>query len=237
MLKGQSYSNAKRDSTKLITDLGLEEDFKKPSSKLSGGMKRRVSLGIALTGSPQILFLDEPTSGLDPLRRRHFWSLIKQATLNKAVLLTTHLMEEADVLCDEIGIITAGELRCVGKGLKLKEELGTGIEFQIVLSKAIGESSKDSDHRLRVLVEAFEGSLGTVEVSKSFVNSISLSLKGGEGDQTEQKKALSKVFDTINRLREPMGIEDWSIRQGSLEDVFLKVARKYRDQNILTSTY
>ena len=71
-------------------------------------MKRRCSLAIALTGDPDILFLDEPSSGLDPVKRRQFWALIKDLKGDKALMLTTHLMEEAETLCNKIGIITKG---------------------------------------------------------------------------------------------------------------------------------
>ena len=92
-------------------------------------------MGIALTGKPRIIFLDEPSSGLDPVKRRHFWSLIQENCSDKAVLLTTHLMEEADTLCDQIGIITTGQLRCIGNSISLKNSLTEGTKLQIVLKK------------------------------------------------------------------------------------------------------
>lgn len=95
-------------ATDLIKRVDLQEDYRKKTNQLSGGMQRRCSLAIALTGEPNVIFLDEPSSGLDPVKRRNFWSLIKDLTQNKAVLLTTHLMEEADTLCNQIAIITAG---------------------------------------------------------------------------------------------------------------------------------
>ena len=98
-------------------------------------MKRRLSLGIALTGNPKVVFLDEPSSGLDPVKRRHFWTLIQKNISDRAVLLTTHLMEEADTLCDEIGIITTGYLRCYGNSIYLKNALSEGLKLQIVLDK------------------------------------------------------------------------------------------------------
>lgn len=117
----------------LITQVDLEKDFKKLAVQLSGGMKRRCSLAMALTGNPKIVFLDEPSSGLDPVKRRHFWSLVKKVTEQRAVLLTTHLMEEADTLCSEIGILTSGKMRCVGNSIYLKKTFTHGIKIQVVL--------------------------------------------------------------------------------------------------------
>lgn len=80
----------------------------------SGGMKRRVSVGVALIGDPKVVFLDEPSTGLDPVNRRALWLLIQQMKKDRVIVLTTHLMEEADVLSDRIGIMAKGKLRCIG---------------------------------------------------------------------------------------------------------------------------
>jgi len=84
------------------------------STALSGGMKRRLSVAIALVGDPKIVFLDEPTTGLDPENRRQLWDILAKCKIGRAMVLTTHLMEEADVLCNRIGIQDHGVLRCVG---------------------------------------------------------------------------------------------------------------------------
>lgn len=79
-------------------------------------MKRRLSIAISLVSDPKIIFLDEPTTGLDPDTRRQLWNILQdfKATKNKALVLTTHSMEEADVLCNRIGIINNGALVCLG---------------------------------------------------------------------------------------------------------------------------
>jgi ABC-2 type transport system ATP-binding protein len=93
----------------------LGELLDRDSRKLSGGQRQRLLLGIALVNDPQVIFLDEPTTGLDPQARRNFWELINAVkSRNKTVLLTTHYMEEADTLCDEIAIMDHG--RIIAKG-------------------------------------------------------------------------------------------------------------------------
>jgi ABC-type multidrug transport system ATPase subunit len=77
-------------------------------------MKRRLSIAIALVGNPSIVFLDEPSSGLDPEHRRDLWNILLKCREKRSILLTTHSMEEADALCNRIGIITEGVLRCIG---------------------------------------------------------------------------------------------------------------------------
>ncbi len=100
--------------------------------ELSGGMKRRLSLGISLAGNPSIVFLDEPTTGLDPENKRQIWEILSNCKVNKCMILTTHLMEEAEVLSDRIGIIVNGSLKCLGSQYKLKKNYGKG--FKLVLN-------------------------------------------------------------------------------------------------------
>ncbi len=101
----------RRPLDEIIERCRLGEFLDRDTRKLSGGQRQRALLGIALINDPELLFLDEPTTGLDPQARRNFWELvgdIKRA--GKTVLLTTHYMEEAYALCDEIGIVDHGHL-------------------------------------------------------------------------------------------------------------------------------
>ncbi len=114
-LYGLNKKTIKERSTMLLNKMGLTEDAKRLASKYSGGMKRRLSLALALIHDPQIAFLDEPTVALDPQSRRAVWDFIKeQKTKGKTIVLTTHYMEEAEELCDRIGIIDHGKLIALG---------------------------------------------------------------------------------------------------------------------------
>lgn len=90
----------------------------------SGGMKRRLSVAISLIGSPIICYLDEPSTGLDPASRRLLWKSIKNANKARTILLTTHSMEEAEGLCDRMGIFVGGRLRCIGAPQELTMRMG-----------------------------------------------------------------------------------------------------------------
>ena len=96
---------------KIIESCSLQELIHRDNRKLSGGQRQRMLLGIALINDPQLLFLDEPTTGLDPHARRNFWKLIQNIkSQGKTVILTTHYMDEAEVLCDDIAIIDHGRI-------------------------------------------------------------------------------------------------------------------------------
>jgi ABC-type multidrug transport system ATPase subunit len=114
---------------KILQDVKLTKFRKYLVRELSGGMKRRLSLGIALIGEPPIVFLDEPTTGLDPKNKREIWDILSHCKENRCMILTTHLMDEAETLCDRIGIILKGKIRCLGSQYKLKAEYGKGFKI------------------------------------------------------------------------------------------------------------
>ncbi len=114
-LYGMNKEALKERSKMLLDKMGLTEDAKRVTAKYSGGMKRRLSLALALIHDPQIAFLDEPTVAMDPQSRHAVWDFIKtQKKQGKTIILTTHYMEEAEELCDRVGIIDHGKLIAIG---------------------------------------------------------------------------------------------------------------------------
>ena len=112
-------------------------DVKKARTKtFSGGMKRRLTVAISCIGDPQIVFMDEPTTGMDPVSRRQVWNLIQELKSKRYVILTTHSMEEADVLGDRIAVIVDGEFKCIGTPLYLKNNFGDGYRITIVTEQS-----------------------------------------------------------------------------------------------------
>ncbi|MGH8541387.1 MAG: ABC transporter ATP-binding protein, partial [Stenotrophobium sp.] len=112
-----------RDIEELIEVCHLGEFLDRDSSKLSGGQRQRLLLAIALVNDPEVIFLDEPTTGLDPQARRNFWELVRSIKAqNKTIVLTTHYMEEAYLLCDEIAIMDHGKIIARGAPQKLLTE-------------------------------------------------------------------------------------------------------------------
>ena len=117
---GLNSDEVTRRSKELLETMELMERSKDQVRKFSGGMKRRLSIAMALVSDPQILFLDEPTLGLDPQARRNIWEYIAELKGKKTILLTTHYMEEADALSDRIGIIDEGKVVALGTSRELK---------------------------------------------------------------------------------------------------------------------
>jgi ABC-2 type transport system ATP-binding protein len=107
----------------MLKKIGMEEDADRQSANYSGGMIRRVSTVMALVSDPRIALLDEPTVAMDPVSRRAVWDFIRELkTEGKAIILTTHYMEEAEELCDRVGIIDQGKLIALGSPIELIEQ-------------------------------------------------------------------------------------------------------------------
>ena len=133
-LRGLSPRLARERSIQLISELNLEEHRDVRVENLSGGLRRRVLVGIAALARPPLYVLDEPTTGLDPHSRRDVWSLLRRYRDEGAtVLLTTHYMDEAETLCDRVGIIQDGRLFALDTVANLKAL--HGYEFKVTYSR------------------------------------------------------------------------------------------------------
>ena len=121
---GFSKEKTAEKTAELSRAFSLSEVMKKPAGKLSGGWQRRLSIAMALTGDPEILFLDEPTLGLDVIARSELWDTVRALKGKKTIILTTHYMEEAEELSDRVGIMRGGKLLALGTADELKALAG-----------------------------------------------------------------------------------------------------------------
>ena len=147
----------------IIEQCSLGELQDRDNRKLSGGQRQRLLLGAALVNKPRLVFLDEPTTGLDPQARRNFWDLVKQIRAEGAtVILTTHYMEEAQILCDEIAIMDAGNIMIQGAPDELLKQHYKKSIIELPLDDFHGDLA-DLEYRV---VEA----LGIIEIATNDVN-------------------------------------------------------------------
>lgn len=104
------------------------------AGNLSGGNKRKLSVGIAMIGNPPIVFMDEPSTGMDPKARRFMWTVISRISTKRkqsSIILTTHSMEEAEALSTRIAIMVEGSIKCLGSIQQIKSKYGTGYEVEL----------------------------------------------------------------------------------------------------------
>ncbi|KAM3619144.1 uncharacterized protein V6R79_003683 [Siganus canaliculatus] len=131
-LKGLSEAEVKAELDTLLDDVGLLHKRHEQTKNLSGGMQRKLSVAIAFVGGSKVVVLDEPTAGVDPYSRRGIWDLLLKYRKDRTIILSTHYMDEAELLGDRIAIISQGKLCCCGSPLFLKSRLGSGYYLTVV---------------------------------------------------------------------------------------------------------
>ncbi|EKF86079.1 ABC transporter ATP-binding protein [Methanobacterium formicicum] len=208
MLMGEMY-DVPRDELekrveKLLKDLFLTDKADTVVTKLSGGMKRRLNLAMAVVHQPEIVLLDEPSEGLDPQSRRVLWNYIRNLRDDegKTVILTTHLMDEADRLSDRIAIIDHGKLLKLDTPTNLKKEIGEGDVVEMKLSHP------EKNQEVTTLLSVMEDVHSAVEVDGS-LNVRAMDAVG----------KLPKIIDAVEKAG--CHVLDLSVRQNTLEDVFI----------------
>ncbi len=198
---GMNRTDAKPRIEKLLKKLGLEKKRDSKLRQLSGGMKRRFQIAKALVHDPEILILDEPTAGVDVELRHELWHYLKELHSNgKTILLTTHYIEEAELLCDNVSIIDEGKILKEGSPKNLTEDLGkSGVTVQ--LAKGVDEL------KLPVLENEY-----SIENSR-----IHFSVKTPE-------LAIPKIIEELTSKN--ITIHSIKTETSSLEDVFLELTGK-----------
>ena len=137
-IHGFSKEKTQAKMKELSQQFTLDTVLQRKAGKLSGGWQRRVSIAMALISEPEILFLDEPTLGLDVIARHDLWDLIRSLKGKITIILTTHYMEESEVLSDRIGIMKSGKLLAVGTAEELKKKAGTN-DFETAFVSIVKE--------------------------------------------------------------------------------------------------
>uniref|UniRef100_A0A8C2XJ97 P-type phospholipid transporter n=1 Tax=Cyclopterus lumpus TaxID=8103 RepID=A0A8C2XJ97_CYCLU len=143
-LKGLSEAEVKAELDTLLEDVGLLHKRHEQTKNLSGGMQRKLSVAIAFVGGSKVVVLDEPTAGVDPYSRRGIWDLLLKYRKDRTIILSTHYMDEAELLGDRIAIISQGKLCCYGSPLFLKSRLGSGYYLTVVKREGLDTSTPSS---------------------------------------------------------------------------------------------
>uniref|UniRef100_A0A7N6FB34 ABC transporter domain-containing protein n=1 Tax=Anabas testudineus TaxID=64144 RepID=A0A7N6FB34_ANATE len=209
-LKGYAKDKIPDEVDRIIRILNLEDKRHARSKTLSGGMKRKLSIGIALIGDSKVVMLDEPTSGMDPSARRATWDLLQGEKRGRTILLTTHFMDEADLLGDRIAIMAGGELQCCGSPLFLKNKYGAGYHMVIVKDALCNVSE------ISRLVHMYVPN-ATLESSA-----------GAELSYILPKESTSKfelLFAELEMNRDELGIASYGASVTTMEEVFLRVGK------------
>jgi ABC-2 type transport system ATP-binding protein len=193
------------DPRKLLSDVALEEKARAHPQELSGGQRQRLALAIALVNDPQVLFLDEPTAALDPQSRRMLWDIVlRLREQGKTIILTTHNMDEAQILCDRIAIMDGGQIIALDSAAGLIGRLGA----QAAIDCRLDGKARKSD------IEELTGVTGVRQSNERYIIYTS-----------SMQPTLMALFSYAGAMGLPL--TDLQIHTPTLEDVFLEMTGRH----------
>ena len=201
-------------------DLSEKEDYQ--CGTLSEGQKRKLCIALAFISKAEIILLDEPTSDMDIMSKKKFWKVLKNFKKDKIILITTHSLEEAELLGDRIGIMNCGKLLCSGTSSYLKEKYPCGFNVNILLNM---KNEKYEDN-IQKMINDISNIDNSAIFRRSGKNIISISLKSNNDN-------FSKVFHYIEESKKELDVENYLLSSTLLEDIFFKINNnKNNDKNV-----
>ncbi|XP_066512665.1 retinal-specific phospholipid-transporting ATPase ABCA4-like [Hoplias malabaricus] len=249
LLKGRDKKEAEQEVEDMLGDLGLPNKRDDQAHNLSGGMQRKLSVAMAFVGGSKVVILDEPTSGVDPYSRRSIWDLLLKYRSGRTVVLSTHHMDEADLLSDRVAIISKGQLHCCGSPLFLKNCFGVG--FYLTLVRRIKDPRKRENEcdcasecsctcstctRYKeetqglYLERALEGDVDSITslIHHHVPEAQLIEMVGQEmtyllPNKGFKHRSYASLFRELEETLGDMGLSSFGISDTSLEEIFLKV--------------
>nr|AIU41627.1 ABC transporter family protein [Hevea brasiliensis] len=205
-LKGSALIQAVEESLRSVNlfNGGVAD---KQAGKYSGGMKRRLSVAISLIGDPKVVYMDEPSTGLDPASRSNLWNVVKRAKQDRAIILTTHSMEEAEALCDRLGVFVDGSLQCIGNPKELKGRYGGSYVFTMT-------TSLDHEQEVVMMVQQL-----SPNAERTYHTSGTQKF-----EMPKNEVRIADVFHAVEIAKSRFPVFAWGLSDTTLEDVFIKVA-------------
>uniref|UniRef100_A0A7N8XI00 ATP-binding cassette sub-family A member 2 n=1 Tax=Mastacembelus armatus TaxID=205130 RepID=A0A7N8XI00_9TELE len=236
-LKGMAEDDIRKEMDKMIVDLELSNKRHSLVQTLSGGMKRKLSVAIAFVGGSRAVILDEPTAGVDPYARRAIWDLILKYKQGRTILLSTHHMDEADLLGDRIAIISHGKLKCCGSPLFLKSTYGDGYKLTLVKKQSEGrgflspsppglQHTWPGETRVTQFIRQFVASCLLVSDSNTELSYVLPS-------EAVKKGCFERLFQALEKRLDSLALTSFGVMDTTLEEVFLKVSEE--DQSLENS--
>jgi ABC-type multidrug transport system ATPase subunit len=218
--KTRGVADVHQNVNAVIAACGLEPWAHQLAQKLSGGTKRKLSLAVALVGNPKVLVLDEPSSALDANAKRKMWHTLQSVSKGRAVVLTTHSMEEADALADRIGIVSSRML-AVGEREALKKRAGDAFHIHLVSRTAPRTTPEELQTMKDWIAETFENA------------NVSRETQGGQlrFEVSAEGHDLVGLIRKLEASKEKLGVEFYSVGKATLDEVFENIVRKYGDYN------
>nr|XP_009684303.1 PREDICTED: retinal-specific ATP-binding cassette transporter [Struthio camelus australis] len=247
-MKGRSRNEAEQELEMMLEDLGLTHKRNEEAQNLSGGMQRKLSVAVAFVGEAKVVVLDEPTSGVDPYSRRSIWDLLLKYRSGRTIILSTHHMDEADILGDRVAIISQGKLFCSGSPVFLKNCFGSGFYLTLVRKMKNAGSRRDAslcscgsqcscscssctrrdkegapeqelDGDLNELAEIIHHHIPEAKLIESIGQELIYLLPNKHFKQ----RSYASLFRELEETLDDLGLSSFGVSDTPLEEVFLKV--------------
>jgi len=234
-LKGNmSRKELKRDIADMMTKVGLNQYSSDYVSALSGGLRRRLEVAIAFVCGSRTVILDEPTSGVDPYNRMKIWDIILEFRKSRTILLTTHYLEEADVLSDRIAIIHQGRLQCCGSSLFLKNKFGSGYILTVdkKLAQSVQQTKKEVLEARNKCIEAIllfiQKRIPDATLTRQINNTLNFTLP------YSHKASFETFFAALEKNKQALDIASYGISDTTLEEIFLMLTTRDDNGDLVT---
>lgn len=225
--KVRGVNDPRHNVDAVMRAVGLEQYADRMAAKLSGGNKRKLSLGIALMGNPSVLLLDEPSSGMDAASKRVMWRTLESVIPGRSLVLTTHSMEEADALATRAGIM-AGKMLALGTTESLRRKHGDAYYVHLVHKHAPHASDDDMQRIRDWIVDSFPDS--DVE-SKIYAGQIRFSVPTStlrpKDEEIGNGSGIGLLFTSLEKNKADLQIEYYSVSRATLDQVFLNIVGKH----------
>lgn len=231
-LKSSAHSNVEKNVQTLLMKMRLEEKNNTLCKHLSEGLRRRLAIAMAFAGDSTIVILDEPTSGVDSSARRCIWDFITECKEGKTIIITTHQMDEAEILCDNIAIIHKGQLLSSGPTLELQQQYGKGLQLNIsqgIKSNPPTEVTSVSSSRMSMSSLRSNSDQIDAHISRIVPRAEKITHSAQKRSYTlpvDEGKDYSKyheLFAVLENEKKELEISTFSIASPNLEDIFLSM--------------
>ncbi|XP_033494779.1 retinal-specific phospholipid-transporting ATPase ABCA4a isoform X1 [Epinephelus lanceolatus] len=249
LLKGRPIAEAEEEVENMLQDLGLPHKRDELTQNLSGGMQRKLSVALAFVGGAKVVILDEPTSGVDPYSRRSIWDLLLKYRAGRTVIMSTHHMDEADLLSDRVAIISQGRLYCCGSPIFLKNCFGAGFYLTLVRRmkqdtlkascdctqdcsckctkclkfKVNQEENPSPDRQMDGNMESITALIHHHVPQARLIEAIGQELTYLLPNRNFQPRAYASLFRELEETLVDIGLSSFGVSDTSLEEIFLKV--------------
>ena len=231
-LRGLNYTS--NDVVNSLAEFGLSDKIDSNAGDLSGGQKRKLQVALAFVGDPKVIYLDEPTAGMDTQARRDVWALLRRKKQGRSIILTTHFMDEADILGDNIAILHSGKLQVAGTSAQLKEQFGAGIHLKVTVEdgsnresvlnfvqSVVGRAKIEAEQQ----VDDYGNLVSETDLQRRYLDQTSSGDLSILLPSDEDPAALASICRKLDEAKasKQLGISAYGFVSTTLEEVFVKL--------------